>query len=156
MRLAAVPEKLQRARFVELKKLTASEALGLAQHVAQLAKPEVADAACERVAKRSQNPLEISSLMAAVQDHAWELGEKKVTVEMVDAWLTSSVRSLVDLSPATQREIAGQMGWSPTKVSRVIKGDYPNAPAEQDKLITGLAAIRSGANAREPIPAGVS
>jgi type II secretory pathway predicted ATPase ExeA len=144
MRLAAVPEKLQRARFVELKKLTASEAVGLAQHTAQLGKPEVADAACERVAKRSQNPLEIASLVAAVQDQAWELGEKKVTVEMVDAWLASSVRSLVDSSPDTQKAIAEHLGWSPAKVSRVIAGKYPNAGQEQDKLISGLHAIRQG------------
>jgi hypothetical protein len=145
MRLAAVPEKLQRARFVELKKLTAAEAVGLAQHTAQLGKPEVADAACERVAKRTQNPLEIASLVAAVQDHAWELGEKKVTVEMVDVLFTNLVRSLVDSSPDTQRALAEHLGWSPAKVSRVKSGNYPNADQEQGKLISGLAAIRQGA-----------
>lgn len=155
MRLAAVPEKLQRCRFVELKKLTANEAVGLAQHVAGLAKPEVSDTACERIGKRTQNPLEISSLMAAVQDHAWELGEKKVTVEMVDAFLAASLKNLVALSADTQRDVAKQMGWSPTKVSQVLSGKYPNAPAEQDKLLTGLARIRTGAT-REPVLAGQS
>lgn len=152
MRLGAVPEKLSRTRFVELKKLTTSEATQLAQHVAGLARPEVAEAACERIAKRSQNPLEISSLMAAVQDHAWEIGEKKVTVEMVDAFLSASLKDLVAMSADTQRDVAKQMGWSPAKVSQVLSGKYPNAPAEQDKLLSGLARIRT---AKEPVPAGV-
>ena len=144
MRLAAVPEKVARVRFVELKKLTAAEAVGLAQHVAQLSRPAIDDAACERVSKRTQNPLEISSLVAAVQDHAYELGEKKVTVQVVDAWLTTSLKLLVDLSADSQRDVARHLGWSPTKVSQVISGKYPAADGARDKLISGLAAIRAG------------
>ena len=154
MRLGAVPEKLSRTRFVELKKLTMSEATQFAQHVAGLARPEVTESACERIAKRSQNPLEISSLMAAIQDHAWEIGEKKVTVEMADTFLSASLKNLVAMSADSQRDVAKQLGWSPAKVSQVLSGKYPHAPAEQDKLLSGLARIRTGE--KTPVPAGVS
>jgi len=154
MRLAAVPDQHQCTCYMELKKFSSSEADAFARYAADLGKPEVEEAACDRVAKQSQNARRISTTIALLQHEAKELGEKKVTLEMANAWFAGEVKVLADLSPDSRAEISKKMGWSPSKTSRVISGDYPNAGSEQQKLITGLAAIRSGAS-REPVPAGV-
>ena len=153
--MSAVPEQYRRTRFLEVKPLTSAESLGFVEHLASTGEPAIEPAARERIAQSSENLLDLATKTMGLRDEAKEIGEQKVTLQMANAWLASTIQEVIDLTPGSQRQLAKAMGWSESKLTRVKNGDYPNVERERQNLLDRLQAIRAGKDTRDPVPSGV-